>query len=240
MKFSPPLEPGLLVKRYKRFLADVQLDSGELITAHCPNTGSMLGCDAPGSRVWLSHSNNPKRKTAYSWELVEVAPDILVGIHTGRANGLVALAIQTGLIASLQGYGIVRSEVSYGAENSRIDFLLQQGNQPDAYVEVKSVTAICGTDAQQNVMAIFPDAVSARGTKHLRELMQMVRAGKRAVLCFCVQRSDARCVRAAQEIDPLYARTLREAVEAGVEVIAYRASVTPEQLRLVAAVPVVV
>ena len=234
MRFPVSLIGARLTRRYKRFLADVTLDDGTALTAHCPNTGSMLGCQLPGSRVWLSRSDNPKRKYAYTWELVELDGGVLVGINTGRSNALVREAIESGVIGELGGYDEIRAEVRYGSENSRADFLLSGGGG-DCYVEVKNVTA-----AVQDGVAVFPDAVSTRGTKHLRELMGVVReAGKRAVLCFCVQRTDVDEVRPADDIDPVYGRTLREALAAGVEVVAYRAEMHPEAVVLAERIPVV-
>ncbi|MCK5639300.1 MAG: DNA/RNA nuclease SfsA [Gammaproteobacteria bacterium] len=233
MKFDQPLQQGILIKRYKRFLADVEFPNGEVITAHSPNTGSMLGCCAPGRRVWLRDSNNPKRKCRFGWEMIEVAPDNLVGINTGLSNTLVSEAIEAGVITELQGYESIRQEVKYGNENSRIDLLLQGDDRPDCYVEIKNVTA-----ANKTGMAFFPDAVSARGTKHLRELMAMVDAGYRAVLIFSVQRADVNAVRPADEIDPLYGKTLREALANGVEVIAYGARISPDDISLERSLPV--
>jgi len=234
VRFPVSLIGARLTRRYKRFLADVTLDDGTALTAHCPNTGSMLGCQLPGSRVWLSRSDNPKRKYAYTWELVELDGGVLVGINTGRSNALVREAIESGVIGELGGYDEIRAEVRYGSENSRADFLLS-GGDGDCYVEVKNVTA-----AVQDGVAVFPDAVSTRGTKHLRELMGVVReAGKRAVLCFCVQRTDVDEVRPADDIDPVYGRTLREALAAGVEVVAYRAEMHPEAVVLAERIPVV-
>ncbi len=238
MRFPTPLTGARLIKRYKRFLADVTLDDGTALTAHCPNTGSMLGCQAPGSRVWLSRSDNPKRKYAYTWELVEAEGGALVGINTGRSNALVREAIESGVIGELGGYDEIRAEVRYGNERSRADFLLSggpSGGDSDCYVEVKNVTA-----AVRDSVALFPDAVSTRGTKHLRELMGVVReAGQRAVLCFCVQRMDVGEVRPADDIDPDYGRTLREALSAGVEVVAYRADMRPDAVALAERIPVV-
>ena len=232
MRFPIPLLAARLSKRYKRFLADVILDDGTPLTAHCPNTGSMLGCQIPGSRVWLSRSDNPKRKYAHTWELVEVDGGALVGINTGRANALVREAIESGLISELAGYEEIRPEVRYGNENSRVDFLLT-GKCGQCYVEVKNVTAADGA------IALFPDAVSTRGSKHLRELMaSSSHAGQRAVLCYCVQRPDVREVRPADDIDPDYGRALREALDAGVEVIAYRAELHPEAVVLAQRIPV--
>ncbi|TFH48490.1 MAG: DNA/RNA nuclease SfsA [Lysobacterales bacterium] len=233
MRFAAPLISARLIRRYKRFLADVTLDDGTALTAHCPNTGSMLGCQTPGSKVWLSRSDNPKRKYAHTWELVELAGGALVGVNTGRSNALVGEAIESGLIGELAGYDGIRPEVRYGIENSRADFLLTRSTGI-CYVEVKNVTA-----AVDEGIALFPDAVSTRGTRHLRELMGVVReAGHRAVLCYCVQRSDVREVRPADDIDPDYGRTLREALSAGVEVIAYRAKLNPESVALVERIPV--
>jgi len=225
MQFDPPLTEATLLRRYKRFLADVRDARGREFTAHCPNTGSMMGCMEPGSRVWLSHSADPKRKYAHTWQLVE-ADDTLVGINTGLANRLVEEAIHSGLIAELQGWPVLRREVRYGEQRSRIDLLLEAGERR-CYVEVKNVTA-----AVSDGVAIFPDAVSARGSKHLEELMLMVREGHEAALVFCVQRGDAKSVRPADAIDPLYGARLREAAEAGVRIMAYGAQVEPAGVSL--------
>lgn len=233
MQFPSSLIEGRLLKRYQRFLADIQLSDGSTVTAHCPNTGSMLGCKEPGSRVWLSQAANPKRKLPYTWEIVEALPDVLVGVNTGLSNRLVEEAISNGAIAELAGYSRIRREVRFGAENSRVDLLLE-GDGPDCYVEVKNVTA-----AVENRVAIFPDAVSDRGAKHLRELAAMAETGHRAVLCFCVQRCDVDEVRPADAIDPVYGRTLREALSRGMEAIAYRAEVRPEGIELRHPLPVV-
>ncbi len=234
VRFPVPLLGARLVKRYKRFLADVTLDDGTALTAHCPNTGSMLGCQTPGARVWLSRSDNPKRKYAHTWELVELDDGALVGINTGRSNALVREAIESAVIGELAGYDEIRPEVRYGNENSRVDFLLT-GDRGACYLEVKNVTA-----AVEKGIALFPDAVSVRGTRHLRELIATLGgAGRRAVLCFCVQRPDVREVRPADDIDPDYGRTLRVALGAGVEVIAYRAKLSPEAVVLAERIPVV-
>jgi len=225
---------GRLIQRYKRFLADVELADGSVVTAHCPNTGSMKNCATPGSRVWLLDSANPKRKYPLGWELVEVEPDALACINTGRANALVREAIEQGVVTELQGYGSIRQEVKYGAENSRIDLLLEQGEQPDAWVEIKNVTLL-----EEDRWGSFPDAVTARGAKHLRELMAMVAAGHRAVMLFCVPHGGIERVRPADHIDPEYGRLLREAAAAGVEVMAYGAVPTPDSVTLSRAVPVV-
>ena len=234
MRFEPNLLEARLLRRYKRFLADVQTAAGGAMTVHCPNTGSMLGCAEPGMRVWLSRAANPERKYGWTWELVEALQGVLVGIHTGRTNGLVREAVVTGVIPELAGYPSVRGEVMAG-EGFRVDFLLSgHTHRPDCYLEVKNVTA-----AVAEGRALFPDAVSERASRHLRELMLKVKAGHRAMLCFCVQRDDAREVRPADEIDPVYGRTLRQAVAAGVEVAAYAARVAPEDVTLYRAVPVV-
>lgn len=232
MKLPPKLVSGTLERRYKRFLADVVLDVGGRVTVHCPNTGAMLGCDEPGSRVWLSVSDNPRRKYAHTWELVEVSGGAMVGINSSRANRIVGAALETGLIRELADYSVVRSEVRYG-ENSRVDFLLQDDRRPDCFVEVKSVTLADGEGT-----GLFPDARSIRGTRHLRELMAKRESGSRAVNLFCVQRADVERVTPADDIDPDYGQALREAAEAGVELLAWVCALSPEEIRLVHSVPV--
>ena len=228
MHFTQPLIEAVLLRRYKRFLADVRLANDDVVTAHTANTGSMLGCAEPGSRVWLSRSDNPARKYALSWEIVETAPGVLVGINTALPNRLVQEAIENGVLRELQGYDHIRAEVLFGKERSRVDLLLErEADAARCYVEVKNVTA-----SVQPGIALFPDAVSARGSKHLRELMDVVASGQRAVLCFCVQRGDVSEVRPADSIDPLYGATLRQAIHAGVEVIAWRADVSPAGIEL--------
>jgi len=225
MRFPAPLLEGRLLRRYQRFLADVDTAAG-ILTAHCPNTGSMQGCAEPGMRVWLSPATNPARKLAWTWELVEALPGVVVGMHTGRSNALVREAIEAGRVPELAGYATIRPEVKYG-EGSRIDLLLTAPGRPDCYVEVKNVTA-----AVAGRIGYFPDAVTTRGTKHLREMSAMVASGHRAVLVFCVQRGDVEGVRPADHIDPVYGRTLREALAAGVEVIALGATVSPAGIEL--------
>ena len=233
MRFDPPLQEARLERRYKRFLADVVLPDGGQLTVHCPNTGGMLGCADPGMRVWLSRAANPARKYAWTWELVEAVPGVLVGIHTGRSNALVQEGIRGGIFKELHGYGALRGEVK-ASEGFRVDFLLQtHAHKPDCYLEVKNVTA-----AVQDGIALFPDAVSERASRHLRELMEKVRAGHRAALCFCVQRGDVTEVRPADSIDPVYGRTLREAADHGVEIMAYAASMSPAEAVLYRSVPV--
>lgn len=233
MNFPSPLVEGLLIRRYQRFLADVELPDGRIVTAHTPNTGSMAGCCTPGSRVWLKASGNAARKYPLSWELVETGHGVLVGINTGLSNHLVREGIERGVVTELQGYRSIRPEVRYGEENSRIDLLLEGGPGGSCYVEIKNVTLV------EDGVALFPDAVSTRGTKHLRELAAMFGRGCRAVIFFCVQRNDAREVRPADRIDPLYGKTLREALAQGVEALAYEAQVSLDGIMLDRALPVV-
>jgi sugar fermentation stimulation protein A len=232
MKFAQRLIEGRLIRRYKRFLADVQLP-GEVVTASCPNTGSLIGCCDAGSRVWLSESDSATRKYRHTWQIVE-ADDVMVGINTGLPNGLVEEAIAAGTIPELAGYATLRREVAYGDEASRVDFVLEGGRRKSCYVEVKNVTS-----AVSNAIAQFPDCVSERGARHLRELMRMKASGYRPVQLYCVQRGDVKEVRPADAIDAEYGRTLREAIDAGVEVLAYRARVTPSEIRLETRIPVV-
>ena len=223
MQFEPPLVAARLVRRYKRFLADVVLQD-EAITVHCPNTGAMIGCDAPDSPVWLSHSTRAGRKYPWTWEQVS-AGGVNVGINTSRSNALVREALCRGLVEALQGYRDVRAEVPYGQERSRADFVLGgHARAADCVVEVKNVTAVL-----DHGVAVFPDAISERGTRHLRELMGCVAAGRRAALVFCVQRDDVIAVRPADAIDARYGETLRAAHAAGVEIMAYAARVTPQE-----------
>ncbi len=232
MQYSGTLVEGRLIRRYKRFLADIQLAQG-VITASCPNTGSMMGCCEPGSRVWLSESDSATRKFRHTWELVEV-DSVLVGINTALPNRLVAEAIAEGTIGELRDYASVRREVAFGEERSRVDLLLEAAGRAPCYVEVKNVTA-----AASRGVALFPDCVSARGSKHLRELMRLKAKGARPVQLYCVQRGDVNEVRPADGIDHEYGRTLRQAIAAGVEVLAYRARITPGEIRLEERIPVV-
>lgn len=225
---NPAFIQGTLIRRYKRFLADVRLDNKKVITAACSNTGSMRSCSDPGSRVCLSTSDNPNRKYKYTWELV-LANDTWVGINTLLPNKLVFRAVQKDQIPELAGYTKFRKEVKYG-ENSRIDILLEKGGEK-CYVEIKNVTLV-----EENI-ARFPDAVSARGTKHLNELMSMVDQGHRAVMFYLVQRSDANLFRPADDIDPLYADTLRQAHHHGVEILVYEANVSIEEITLGKSLP---
>ncbi|MDH4580455.1 DNA/RNA nuclease SfsA [Pseudomonas sp. BN415] len=227
MRFAPALEEGRLLKRYKRFLADVETSSGEQLTIHCPNTGSMLNCMSAGCRVWFSRSNNPKRKLPGTWEIAETPQGRLACVNTARANALVEEALQAGIISELAGFSALKREVGYGLENSRADFRLDYPAGP-AFIEVKSVTL--GFDGTP--VAAFPDAVTQRGSKHLRELAVLAREGVRAVQLYCVNLSGVDAVRPAEEIDPAYAAALREAVAVGVEVLAYGVALTPEEVRV--------
>ncbi len=221
----PRFYPALLIKRYKRFLADVRLPNGTELTIHCPNTGSMKNCVLPETSCWYSVSDSKTRKYPQTLEVVTTPGGHLAGINTARTNELVEQALREGVIAELRGYQASRREVVYGSEKSRIDFLLNQ-HRDDArlcYLEVKNVT-LMETEGE----GFFPDAVSARGSKHLRELMAMVAQGHRAVLLFCVQHTGIKSVRAAAHIDAVYATTLQAARAAGVEVIAYAAVIKPE------------
>jgi sugar fermentation stimulation protein A len=230
MKFSKPLISGTLIQRYKRFLADVRLDSGEVITAHTANSGSMMGLTSPGNQVFLSYDNKPSRKLPYSWEIVKTG-DTLVGINTSLPNKLVEEGIPLGVIKELRGYGEIRREVAYG-KNSRVDLLLSNVGKGKCFVEVKNVTLV------ENGKALFPDAVSERGQKHLMELAEMVKQGHRAVLFYVLQRNDSKVVAPADRIDEEYGKILRKVAKQGVEVLAYQARVTPEEITLVERVEV--
>ncbi|MBI3016123.1 MAG: DNA/RNA nuclease SfsA [Candidatus Tectomicrobia bacterium] len=218
MRFPRPLVPGILIRRYKRFLADVRLADGAEVTAHCPNSGSMRSCNEPGRPVLLSRSSNENRKLAYTWEMIRMGR-VWVGINTSLPNRIVRQAIEEGRISELGEYPEIRSEVPFG-KASRVDLLLQGPGAP-CYVEVKNVSLV------EKEIAYFPDSVTARGTKHLRELAARVRQGDRAVMFYLVQRSDGRVFRPADHIDPIYGKALRRALRAGVEILVYRARVSP-------------
>lgn len=222
MKFPQPLIEGRLVRRYKRFLADVELNDGTLVTAHTPNTGSMNQCAVPGQTVLLSKSDNPKRKLAWSWELVQIN-NRWVDINTHRANRVVEEALRSNCIPEFQNYA-VRPEFPYS--HSRIDFMLE-GSEEKVLLEVKNVTLCC-----QPEVACFPDAVTTRGQKHLRDLIEAKQEGWRAVIFFLVQRSEAESFTPADHIDPEYGRLLREAVHSGVEALAYQTVVSPRESRI--------
>ena len=225
MRYDSPLIPARLRKRYKRFLCDALLAEEREVTAHCPNPGSMLSLIEKDAEIWLSKASNPKRKLKFSWELIRLSGG-LVGIHTGRANDLVAEAIAAGRVPELAGYASLRREVRYG-KASRIDLLLEDDALAPCYVEIKSVTM-----SRQCSLAEFPDSVTARGAKHLDELSGMAAAGARAVLFFLVQRADCSEVAVAGDIDPHYAERLAAALTAGVEVISYCCNVTTEGIEL--------
>lgn len=236
MRFTEPLIPATLVKRYKRFLADVVLPSGEAITAHVANPGAMIGLAAPGSRVWLSQSSNPKRKLPYSWELVEVdfgAGPELIGINTAHPNLLVAEAIAADAIPELAGYTAMRREVKYG-RNSRVDFLLEAPGRPPCYVEVKNVHLM-----RRGGLAEFPDSVTARGAKHLDELAAVAAAGGRAVMLFLIQIGSTARFALARDIDPGYGAAFDRARAAGVEAFAYRCVIEHKAITLAGPVPIV-
>lgn len=228
MKFAAPLISGRLVQRYKRFLADVRLDDGSVITATCPNTGSMMGLTTPGSAVWLSTSDSPKRKYKHTWEMIEADAGrgpTLVGINTNQPNALVTEAIETSLVPELKGFGSLRREVKYGL-NSRIDILLEGGaGGRTCYVEVKNVHLM-----RKAGLAEFPDSKTERGVKHLAELSAMVAEGHRAVMVYLVQRGDAERFAIAQDIDPAYGAAFGRAAAAGVEMLCYGCRLTSEAI----------
>lgn len=230
MEFPQPLVRGTLVSRYKRFFADVVLDDGTEITAHCPNPGAMLGLNTPGLGAWVSRSDDPKRKLAHTLELVE-ADGGLVGINTLHPNRLVAEALAANAIPEVAGYVTHRREVRYGT-NSRVDFLLEHPERPPCWLEVKNCHL-----RRNGTLAEFPDCVAARSLKHLRELTAMVEAGERAVMLFVIQRTDCDAFEACADLDPAYAKGLTEAAAAGVEVLAYRCAITPERVTIADRVP---
>jgi sugar fermentation stimulation protein A len=224
--FSSPLVRGRLVQRYKRFFADVILDDGSEVTAHCPNPGAMLGVNAPGLRVWLSRSDDPKRKLALTLELVETAEGALTGVNTLHPNRIVAEALAAGTIPELDGYESIRREVKYG-EASRVDFLLTSPGRPACWLEIKNCHLSRGAG-----LAEFPDCVAARSSRHLRELAAMAKAGDRAVVLFVVQRMDCDRFRPCADLDPVFARTLGEVADEGVEVLVYACEVDERQVAL--------
>ena len=237
MRFPSPLVRGTLIQRYKRFLTDVRLDDGRLITAVCPNTGSMMGLTTPGSTIWLSESDAPTRKYRFTWEMIEAdlgkGPS-LVGINTGHPNKLVAEAIAAGRVKALAGYPGARREVKYG-KNSRIDLLLECSDKGKCYVEVKNVHL-----SRKHGLAEFPDSVTERGTKHLAEMSDMVREGYRAVMVYLIQRAEARKLAFARDVDPNYGRAFDAARAAGVEAIALRCRLSTEEIVVDKDVPIVV
>ncbi|MBU2992534.1 DNA/RNA nuclease SfsA [Octadecabacter sp. 1_MG-2023] len=222
MRFATPLVPARLIRRYMRFLSDVELSDGSVVKAHCPNPGSMMGLKDEGMRVWIEPNDDPKKKLDWGWRLAEL-PSAFVGIDTGAANKVVAEALVEG-IDGLGGYDVIRAEVKY-REKSRVDFLLSSNRRRDCYLEVKSVTL-----SRQAGLAEFPDSVTARGAKHLGDLAAMVEQGHRAVLLFLVQRTDCDHVTLAADIDPTYAAAFKAALAAGVEVICLACAITPDEI----------
>ena len=228
MKFQTQLLPGTLLKRYKRFLADILLENGKSITAHCANSGSMLSVSDPGSKVWVSPAENPKRKLKYTWELIEIGGE-LIGINTNHPNTLVSGAIYSGIIKELKGYSSLKREVKYG-ENSRIDILLESQNKRKCYVEVKSVTMKRQLGREHS--AEFPDGITTRGLKHLIELSNMVKIGHRAVMVYLVQRNDSDSFKLARDIDPEYGFGYDQAIKAGVEILGYSCKISPKSIEV--------
>ena len=229
MNFPSPLLPGILIRRYKRFMADVELKNGTIVVAHCPNSGAMLGLTTPGTSVWISRATNPARKLAYTWEMAEVQ-GTMVGMNTSHPNALAEEAIKYRLIPSLNGYSSLKREVKYGV-NSRIDILLTGEAIPPCYVEVKNVHLKRGTQA------LFPDSVTERGTKHLKELSTVVQEGGRAVMLYVIQRNDCDSFSLARDIDPKYTAAAADAREVGVEFIAYSCEISPQTIQIVREIP---
>jgi len=236
MRFPCPLIPATLIKRYKRFLADVTLPDGEMATVHVANPGAMTGLATPGARVWLSKSDNPSRKLAYSWELVEAdfgTGSELVGVNTAHPNAIIGAALAAGKIPELAGYATIRREVKYG-KNSRVDFLLEDPLRPPCYVEVKNVHLM-----RQTGLAEFPDAVTARGAKHLDELADAIAAGSRAVMLFLIQIGSATRFSLARDIDARYGAAFDRARAAGVEAMAWRCAINRDGIEIAAPVAVI-
>lgn len=231
LNFPTPLLSGTLIKRYKRFLADIELSDGTLVTAHCPNSGSMLGLTTPGTPVWISKASNPERKLGYTWEMAEIE-DTIVGMNTSHPNALAEEAIKYRLIPSLNGYTSLKREVKYGA-NSRIDILLTKEDTPPCYVEVKNV------HLKRGAQAFFPDSVTERGRKHLQELSTVVHEGGRAVMLYIIQRNDCESFSLASDIDPKYAAAALQAKEGGVEFMAYSCNISPQAIQISREIPVV-
>lgn len=226
----PPLIKGVLLKRYKRFLADVLLETGEIVTAHCPNSGSMKGCAPGGAEVWLSKSDNPKRKLKYTWELLKV-PATMIGINTLLPNKLVKQSIENGLIDELSGYDIIKPEVKT-SRHTRLDLYLEKKNGDKCYIEIKNCTLV------EDEIAMFPDAVTTRGQKHLDELENLAGLGHRSIIFFLIQRMDARAFKPADMIDKVYAEKLKQVIGKGVEVIAKDTEIDTEMIRIRNSIPV--
>lgn len=226
----PPLITGKLIKRYKRFMADVELDTGEIVVAHCPNSGSMKGCAIPGSKVWLSKSDNPKRKLKYTWELI-LTPDTMIGINTQVPNKLVKQSIENNLIQELSGYDKVKAEIKT-SDHTRLDLLLEKNTGEKCYVEIKNCTMV------EDGIAMFPDAVTTRGQKHLDELEHLVSLGHRGVIFYLIQRMDALSFKPASMVDPVYAEKLKKVVLNGVEIITRDTIVDTKVISIGKSIPV--
>lgn len=232
MQFQTPLVPARLIRRYKRFLADIRLEGGQEVTAHCANPGSMMGLAEPDMKIWVEPNDDPKKKLKYGWRLVDHENGHFTGVDTAVPNRALKAALTGGAIAELAAYSEVLPEQKYG-EKSRIDFLLRGDGLKDAYVEVKSVTL-----SRQDGLAEFPDSVTARGTKHLGELASMVEQGHRAVMLYLVQRTDCDRMTLAADIDPAYAAAFAKARTAEVEVLCYDTQISPEGIELGTRLPV--
>jgi sugar fermentation stimulation protein A len=228
--YWPPFITGRLIKRYKRFLADVQLDNGSTVTAHCPNSGSMTNCSEPGRKVYLSQHNNPKRKLPYTWELIDMGSS-LVGVNTLVPNRLVAEAVSAKAIAELKDFDTIQSEVKVSS-HSRLDLKLEKASLPPCYVEIKNCTLV------EEGRALFPDAVTARGRKHLEELQILAKSGNRCVMFFLIQRMDAKSFSPADDIDPAYGNALRQAFAHGVELLAYDVVIDFKQIHVNRRLPI--
>lgn len=237
MKFDPPLKQGKLIKRYRRFLTDIQTDNNEIITIHCPNTGSMLNCLLPDSQMWYEISQDPNRKTKGTWVIATTPFNRIANVNTHLANKLVEEALENKVIDLGIPYTKLQREVKYGNENSRIDIRLTHESpvgESFTYIEVKSVTL----GFENSNIAAFPDAVTTRGTKHLRELTELAKSGINAVLLYCVNLEGINGVRPADEIDPEYGKALRVAAENGVRIIAYATSISPDEIKITHEIPV--
>lgn len=233
MRFQTELVPARLIRRYNRFLTDAELEAtGELVRAHCPNPGSMMGLKEPGLRIWLEPNDDPKKKLKYGWRLVELGDGHWSGIDTSVPNRVVGEALRAGAISEVAGYDEIRAEVKYG-KNSRIDFLCRAGGLPDAYVEVKNVHL-----RRQDDWAEFPDSVTTRGAKHLAELSQMARMGCRAIMLYLVQRTDCARLKMAVDLDPGYAAAFDAARAAGVEMLCYGTWINTEGVEIAGALPI--
>ncbi|WP_371376551.1 DNA/RNA nuclease SfsA [Thalassotalea aquiviva] len=235
MKYPQALKKATLIKRYKRFLADVIIADGSEVTIHVANTGAMTGCAEPNDIVWFSTSDNPKRKYTRSWELTQTKRQHFICVNTIRANQLVEEALRDNTISQLQGYKTLKREVKYGIENSKIDFLLADGPTDNAYIEVKSVTLL--DDSSENGTGYFPDTVTLRGQKHIRELIEIKKSGKRAVLLFAVLHTGIDQVKPARHIDPKYGLLIDQALAVGVEIYAFKANINQAEIRLNQMIP---